>query len=77
MQFTIASNTYPADPGWSAEDTITAPGFSWNTYAFPVASGLRDIEVMETVIIVAGIGDGAGNGPLIRAIQVREEAPGG
>lgn len=75
--FTISSNSYPADPGWSAEGTITSPAFSWSTYAFPVAADLRDMMVMETVLIVAAIGSGAGNGPRIRAVQVREEAPGG
>lgn len=85
VEWSIESNTYPADPGWNqtnpgtdatTEQTITAPGYSWASYAFPAAAGVRDIMVMETVLILAGYGDGAGNGPLIRAIQVREEAPG-
>ncbi len=80
VEWTINNTAWETDPGWSNdpsdEQTITVPGFTWASYAFPEGADLRDVLVMETVFIVAGIGDGAGNGPLISAIQIREEAPG-
>ena len=79
VQRTIDDNAYKVLPGWSdnpsAEQTIIKPEFAWNTYSFP-NNDLGDITVMETMFVIAGIGDGAGNGPLVAAIQVREEVPG-
>ncbi len=77
VSWTLASNTYPADPGWSSELIITRPGVEYEDLTFPAAAVLGDVRVMQTTLVLAGWGDGAGNGPFVAAIQVREEAPGG
>lgn len=73
--WTIASNSYPGSPGWSAEATITAPKYARQIWSHPLAAGLPDVEVMATYLAIAGIGDTV-NGPLVAAVQVWEEAPG-
>lgn len=73
--WTIASNSYPGSPGWSAEATITAPKTTRVTLEHPNAAGLPDVDALLTWLVIAGIGDNV-NGPLVAAVQVWEEAPG-
>lgn len=69
-----APAAYPADPGWSAEYDLT-PDVIWQTWRHPelvAGEGAQEVRVPWTVLVIAGVGDGV-NGPLVAAIQVREE----
>lgn len=87
-QFTISSGTYPAT-SWSAAATLTVPHDPlgqfcvrsvWNHPASTALSGVgidaSDEEITSCFLVLAAIGDGAGNGTYVAAIQAYEEAPG-
>ena len=69
-----AGNGYPADPGYSSEETLE-PCVWWTEWRHPaLAAGEGEIviRVPWTILVLAGAGTGA-NGPLIASVQVREE----
>lgn len=87
--FSVASGSYPASPGMAAAAELVVPHddvgvfcspTSWRHPASTALSGLgidgEDVDVLVTYLVLAAIGDGAGNGTLVAAVQVHEEAPG-
>lgn len=83
VDFTISAGTYPAG-GFSAEGTLTIPsdpvGWYWARQAWDHLAvstiGQQTVEVMTTHLVLAAVGDGAGNGTYVAALEVWEEAPG-
>lgn len=82
VDFAIDVNAYPASPGWSTdalsgltELTLTPMVYS-ATIEHPAAAALDEQEALYTTLVLACVGDDAGTGPLVRAIQVRESVPG-
>lgn len=82
-EFSIASGTYPATPGFSAavEQTIALDPAgtycSWDRWDHPAVSTIdaQQVDVLVTYLVLAAIGDGAGNGTYVAALEVWEEAP--
>jgi hypothetical protein len=86
--FSVASATYPASPGWSSAAELVVPHddvglhCSPATWAHPASTALSgigidgaDVDVLLTYLVLAAIGDGV-DGTYVAAVQVHEEAPG-
>lgn len=83
VNFAIASNTYPASPGFSAASSLTIPLDPVNTYCgmqawshpSPIAAiEEQQVDVLATYLAVAGVGDDT-NGLYIAGLEIWEEAP--
>ena len=87
--FEIASSTYPGSPGWSAAAELIVPHDEVGVYCSPetrrhpastalsgVGIDAADDDELVTFLVLAAIGDGAGNGTYVAAVQVHEELPG-
>lgn len=74
--FTIVDTTYKATPGWFDAATITKPAVSVERIAHPGVATLPDTECWVTYLVLAAVGNGAGEGPIVSAVQVIEEARG-
>ncbi len=71
------AETYPGSSGWLTELQITDVQYSVQTIQLPSAgtAQLPDVQLWITYLAIVALGDGAGGGNHVAAIQVREEQP--